>query len=74
MEKLQRYDTAYAIVSSHSKNAAYVHLEDGTIALCYSAGNVPNSSRIICSVRRPATDERCCIVNLESVCDCYGVA
>lgn len=74
MEKLQKYDSAYGVVTSHSSKGAYVELENGELALCYTAGNVPNNSRIICSVRKPATDERCCIVNLESVCNCYEVA
>ena len=71
MEKLQKYDAAYGIVTSHSSKCAYVQLENGELAICYTAGNIPNNRRIICSVRRPATDERRCIVNLDSVCNCY---
>ncbi len=74
MEKLQKFDSAYGVVTSHNSKGAYVELDNGEVAFCFSAGNVPINRRIICSVRRPATDERHCLVKLESVCDCYEAA
>lgn len=75
-EKYERDDACYGLVSSRCRKGAYVLLDNGEMAFCYEAGNLFPGTKIICSVKRSASESQNgrCLVKMDSVCDLYDVA
>jgi hypothetical protein len=73
-QNYEKYDAAYGIVTSRCKSGAFIELDNGEAAFCYTAANVSADTKIICTILRPAYDGKRCLVSLDSVCSCYEVA
>ena len=66
--RYERGDGAYGVVIGRCRKGAYLELDNGESAFSRNAGNVPNNSKVICTVVRPADGRRRCLVQLDSVC------
>lgn len=64
-------DSCYATVDGHNSKGAYLKLNNGQRAFAYSAGNLKNGTKILCTIVKAADTERNALARLDSVCTLY---
>ncbi len=74
MRNYERGDSCYGIVGSLCRSGAFLELDNGELAFAGGAGNLRKDSKVICTVKRPASNGYRTLVQLDSVCGLYEVA
>lgn len=65
-------DASYGVITSRCRKGSFVKLSNDESAFCPGTCNLPNGTKIICSIIRPSTDRY--IVRLDSVCSVFEAA
>lgn len=72
-EQYVRGDCCYAIVTGHNSKGSYLELDNGQPAFAYTAGNVREGVKILCTIAKSATAEKNALARLESNCSLYDM-
>ena len=70
----EKFDSCYGIITGYCKSGAFIELDNGQEAFAYDAASLPENTKIICTVKKPAVNGLRTLVNLDSVCSLYEVA
>lgn len=70
---LTRGDCCYATVTGHNSKGSYLELDNGERAFAYSAGNLRNGTKILCTIARAADADRNrrILARLDSICSLH---
>ena len=72
--RYERNESAYGTVSSRCRKGAFISLENDEVGFCPEAGNIPTGTKVIVTVKKPAVEEKRCMLVLDSVCGFYETA
>ncbi len=61
-------DEVFAVVTSCCNRGIFVNLENGETAFAHFT-KLPKDTKVLCSIRKEARDNRCILVSVDSVCD-----
>ncbi|MCI8888253.1 MAG: hypothetical protein HFG70_09240 [Hungatella sp.] len=70
-DEYQKGDCCYAIVTSRDSRGSYLELDNGQEAFARGVGNLPNGTKILCTIIRSALDRKRAIAKLDSICNLY---
>ena len=73
VNEYEKGDCSYATVVGHNSKGSYLELDNGQRAFAYSAGNLRNGTKIICTIAREADADRNALAKLDSICTLYDV-
>ncbi len=72
--RYERGDACYGTVGSRCRSGAFLELDNGELAFARGAGNLRKNTKVICTVKKPASNGYRTLVQLDSVCGLYEVA
>lgn len=73
INEYRKGDCCYATIVGHNSQGSYLELDNGQRAFAYSAGNLGNGTKILCTIARAADERRKMLARLDSVCALHDV-
>lgn len=73
INEYEKGDSCYAVIVGHNSKGSYLELDNGQKAFAYSAGNLKNGTRILCTIAKGAEGERKALARLDSTCALYDI-
>ena len=66
MNNYEKFDSCYGTVQCTTHKGAYLQLDNGETAFAYSFNHLNLGDTVLCSIRKPATDDRYATVYIDS--------
>lgn len=68
------YDGCYGVVTDRCRTGAFLTLDNSQEAFAFKFANLVPGSKVLCTVLKPAIDEKRMLVSIDSVCGFSSLA
>ena len=68
------WDGCYGIIENCCRKGAYLVLDNGEPAFAYKFGNLRTGTKVLCTIRKQATEDRRMLVTIDAVCRYHTAA